>query len=306
MENDIALLDVELCVDYPNRPRALKDVRFQMRAGEVLGLVGESGSGKSTIALALLGLLQYKGAVARGYIRFGGCNLLLASEREMRQIRGRDIGLVMQSPMASLNPAVRIGKQLSEAWKAHAGGSRKDVAAAVTRALTRAGLPHDEEFRRRYPAQISVGQAQRVLIAIAVMHSPRLLIADEPTSALDVLTQAQALQMLAAMNRNLGSALLYISHDLSSVASICQRVAILRAGEIVECGPVHAVLQRPRHPYTQSLVSCAPWLTQMLPSSADTSESLPVPEVEPWAGELSSHGHLATRLKSSSPQPIVQ
>jgi ABC-type dipeptide/oligopeptide/nickel transport system ATPase component len=273
METDGPFLDVELRVDYPSKPQALRHVSFQMQRGEVLGLVGESGSGKSTIALALLKLLLWKEGKAIGNIRFCGRDLLKLPEQEMEKIRGREIGLVLQSPLASLNPALRIGAQLAEAWKAHAKGTRMELAAAVSQALARVGLPHDEEFRRRYPSQISVGQAQRVLVAIAVMHSPSLVIADEPTSALDVMTQVEILQMLAALNRDMGSAVLYISHDLQSVASICQRIAILHAGEIVECGSAESVLQRPQHPYTQRLLSYAPRLRIPLREAISVAQS---------------------------------
>ena len=191
---------------------------------------------------------------------FAAATCLAATEKQWQQVRGRQIGLVLQSPTASLNPALRIGTQLREAWRAHAGGGKQALEAAVSRALLRVGLPHDEEFRRRYPSQISVGQAQRVLIAMAVMHSPQLLIADEPTSALDAVTQVEILNMLTTLNREMGMAVLYISHDLQSVASVCMRMAILEKGKIVEQGKTESVLRSPRHPYTQRLMSCAPWL----------------------------------------------
>jgi peptide/nickel transport system ATP-binding protein len=274
MKIDEALLSLDLSVDYPNQPRTLRNLSLRIRRGEVLGLVGESGSGKSTIALAILKLLGLKEGKASGSILFRGHNLMSASEKEMERIRGRQIGLVLQSPMASLNPALRIGTQLAEAWRAHARGTAGELTAAVERALLRVGLPKDNEFRRRYSSQISVGQAQRVLIAIAVMHSPALLIADEPTSALDVVTQSEILGMFATLNRDMGSAVLYISHDLQSVASICHRIAILNAGEIVECGTMETVLTRPRHPYTQRLLTCAPWLQDWVRRSG-ASPSVP-------------------------------
>lgn len=265
MQIDEALLTAELRVDYPNKPQTLRNVSLRVKPGEVLGLVGESGSGKSTIALAILRLLGLKGGKASGRILFRGRDLMLATEKEMQRIRGREIGLVLQSPMASLNPALRIGTQLVEAWRAHAKGTAANIAEAIDCALARVGLPADPEFRRRYPSQISVGQAQRVLIAIAVMHSPALLIADEPTSALDVVTQLEILKMFAALNRDIGTAVLYISHDLQSVASICHRIAILDAGEIVECGTTECVLASPSHPYTQKLLAC---LASLQPSES--------------------------------------
>jgi len=260
MAGEQPLLSVDLRVDYPNQPRTLRRVRFAIQRGEILGLVGESGSGKSTIALAVLKLLDMKGGRASGRVEFRGRDLLTASEQEMRDLRGREIALVLQSPLDSLNPALRIGTQLGECWRAHARGARSDVAAAIARALRSVGLPPEQEFRRRYPSQISVGQAQRVLIAMAVMHSPALLIADEPTSALDVITQAEIMKLIAELNRRMGTAVLYISHDLASVAAICQRIAILRHGEIVECGDREDVLAHPVHPYTQQLLACVPWL----------------------------------------------
>ena len=257
------LLSVDLSLDYPNKPGALRGVRFDLQPGEILGLVGESGSGKSTIALSLLRLLDVKAAKASGHVRFHGRDLLLASEGEMRRLRGREMALVLQSPLASLNPALRIGTQLAEAWRAHAQGRKADLSAAISRALISVGLPPEQAFHRRFPAQISVGQAQRVLIAMAILHSPPLLIADEPTSALDVLTQAEVLRLFAQLNRSLGSALLYISHDLMSVASICHRIAILREGEIVECGSREQVLSCPLHAYTRQLLACVPWVNSV-------------------------------------------
>lgn len=259
MESDLPLLSVDLRVDYPNKPLALRVVSLQINRGEVLGLVGESGSGKSTIALAILRLLGLKGGRATGHIRFNGRDLMLASERDMRRIRGRQIGLVLQSPLSSLNPALKIGTQLAEAWKAHATGTKTDLTTAIARALGNVWLSPDENFCSRYPSQVSVGQAQRVLIAMAIMHSPALLIADEPTSALDAITQAEITKLFTELKRKIGSAVLYISHDLLSVASLCDRIAILHSGEIVECGNTETLLRRPMHPYTQKLLASAPW-----------------------------------------------
>lgn len=271
MESDAPLLSVDLRVDYPNKPQTLRAVSFQINQGEVLGLVGESGSGKSTIALAILGLLGLKGGRAIGHIWFRGRDLMVASERDMRRVRGREIGLVLQSPLSSLNPALKIGTQLAEAWRAHATGTKAELAMAIDGALASVGLPSDKEFCSRYPSQVSVGQAQRVLIAMAVMHSPALLLADEPTSALDAITQAEIMKLFTQLNRKMGSAVLYISHDLLSVASLCNRIAILHDGEIVECGSVEMVLTRPRHAYTQQLLASAPWpLRSEVPSPLPT------------------------------------
>jgi ABC-type dipeptide/oligopeptide/nickel transport system ATPase component len=287
-------------VDYPQRPQTLQAVSFDVRRGEALGLIGESGSGKSTIALAILRLLGMKNGKVTGSIAFRGRELTTLPEREMRSIRGREIGLVLQSPLSSLNPALRIGTQLAEAWKAHANGTRSELLAAVQRALVAVGLPHDEEFRSRYPSQMSVGQAQRVLIAIAVMHSPALLIADEPTSALDAVTQWEILKLFTRLNRTLGSAVLYISHDLASVASICQRVAILHDGEIVESGTTEAVLTSPAHEYTKQLLACAPW---SMGWSLPRKGASPVPFDKPVV--VANSRWRMSRNRVQIPKPVV-
>jgi ABC-type dipeptide/oligopeptide/nickel transport system ATPase component len=272
MANDTPLLSVDLRVDYPNKPQTLRAVSFQINQGEVLGLVGESGSGKSTIALAILRLLGLKGGHPTGHIWFHGRDLMMASERDMRRIRGREIGLVLQSPLSSLNPALRIGTQLAEAWRAHETGDKAELAMALNCALDSVGLPAEAEFCSRYPSQVSVGQAQRVLIAMAVMHSPALLIADEPTSSLDAVTQAEIMKLFTQLQRKTGSAVLYISHDLLSVASLCNRIAILHDGEIVECGNTETVLTRPIHRYTQQLLASVPWpLRSVVPSPSSFS-----------------------------------
>jgi ABC-type dipeptide/oligopeptide/nickel transport system ATPase component len=256
--SETPFLSISLDVSYPNKPEVVKSVFLQMRQGEVLGLIGQSGSGKSTLALAILRLLELKGGKAKGSIFFQGRDLLRLKEREMRRLRGSEIGLVLQSPLSSLNPALRIGTQLTEAWKAHASGPRDEARRRVEDALAAVSLPSDQEFLRRFPSQLSVGQAQRVLIAMAVMHRPALLIADEPTSALDVITQKEVLQLFRKLNQDLGTAILYISHDLLSVASICDRIAILNQGELVESGPTGQIFNHATHPYTRKLISALP------------------------------------------------
>jgi ABC-type glutathione transport system ATPase component len=252
------LLSLRLSVDYPNKPGVLRDVSMELHQGEILGLVGQSGSGKSTLSLAILRLLHLKGGSARGTLLFKGEDLFAKTAGAMRSLRGREMSIVLQSPLSSLNPALRIGTQLSEAWRAHADGTREECAAAIRTSLASVSLPNDRDFLQRRPSQLSVGQAQRVIIAMAVLHRPSLLIADEPTSALDTITQSEILRLFAELNRQLGMGILYISHDLLSVAALCHRIAILNDGEIVEVGPPSQIFGNPRHAYTQKLVAALP------------------------------------------------
>lgn len=252
------LLSARLSVDYRNKPGVLKNLSLEIQRGEIVGLVGESGSGKSTLALALLQLLQLKGAKIQGEVLFQGENLLQKKASQLRDIRGRQMSVVLQSPSTSLNPALRIGTQLKEAWRAHASGTGDQCHAAISAALRSVSLPDDEEFLKRRPSQLSVGQGQRVIIAMAILHRPALMIADEATSALDMITQSEILGLFSRLNRELDMAILYISHDLLSVAALCHRVAILRDGEIVECDGPDAIFDSPRHPYTQRLIAALP------------------------------------------------
>lgn len=262
------LLEARFSVDYPNKPGVLRDVELEIGEGEIVGLVGESGSGKSTIALALLQLLDHKGGSVRGEILYDGTDLLLLRGREMRRIRGREIALVLQSPLASLNPVLRIGTQLEEAWRAHSP-DRKAWKQRALELFDLVSLPCEDSFFQRLPRQLSVGQAQRVLIAMAILHKPRLLIADEATSALDAVTTSETLALFRRLNRELGMAMLFISHDLLSVASLCSRIAILRQGRIIESGPTHEMFRAPRTEDTRAL------LQAVLRNSSAAAELIP-------------------------------
>ena len=259
------LLSAQLTVRYPGKSPVLRGISLDIARGEVVGLVGQSGSGKSTLAMAILGLLGRQRATIEGSIFFKGIDLLTLRERELRNLRGRSLSLVLQSPLASLNPALELRTQLREAWRAHADqrATNEDCDSAIQFALKSVSLPsaeQDSDFLRKRAAQLSVGQAQRVLIAMAILHRPALLNADEATSALDVITQSEILELFARLNREIGMSILYISHDLPSVAGICQRIAILHEGQIVESGPTRQIFTAPVHPYTQRLMAALPQL----------------------------------------------
>lgn len=266
------LLSARVSVRYGDKPAVLRDVELNVGRGEVVGLVGQSGSGKSTLAMSILGLLDRKRVQAEGAIEFEGQDLLRLTERELRDLRGRKIALVLQSPLSSLNPALKIRTQLKETWRAHASGPATDCDRAIRQALESVSLPPTDEFLRKLPSQMSVGQAQRVLIAMAILHRPALLIADEATSALDVITQSEILALFRQLNRSFGMAILYISHDLPSVAGICDRIAILHQGQIVESGSTTQVLTRPQHEYTRRLMAAMP----KMPQRADAAKAAAV------------------------------
>lgn len=252
------LLSIELSLDYRKKPGVLRRARFDVGAGEVVGLIGRSGSGKSTIALAILGLLRRRDARVSGHVQFRGRNLLSLSERELRRIRGREIALVLQAATAALNPNLTIEAQLKEAWRAHASGDWPAARQSILNTLRQLGLDWDGPQLRRYPGEISVGQAQRVLFAMAVIHRPSLLITDEPTSALDCIAQSELLHAVRTLNRELDMSVLYISHDLASVSAICNRVCMLHDGEVVESGTPERIFSAPAHDFTKALVAAAP------------------------------------------------
>jgi ABC-type glutathione transport system ATPase component len=251
-----ALLRVHLDAGYSGKA-ILRDIRFELQRGEVLGLVGASGAGKSTLVLSLLGLLPWRGGSVTGEVTLEGENLLSLSERKLRMLRGRRIGFIPQSPMTALNGAISLQTHFNEAWKAHSREGRAALESRLRELLTELQLPFDAKFLRRRPAQISVGQAQRVLIALALLHQPALIIADEPTSALDPVTQTQIVALLKRLNRRHGTTLLYISHDLVSVLQLSDRIAVLHAGTIVESLGV-SELGQARHEATLALLKALP------------------------------------------------
>ena len=251
------LLEVKLRAGY-GKQCVIEGVEFALAAGDRLGLVGTSGAGKSTLVLALLGLLPWRGGWAEGEVLLEGVNLLGMREREARRLRGRRVALVPQSPMSALNGVVSLRKHFEEAWRAHEQGLGERFERRVRELMAEVKLPVEADFLRRLPGAVSVGQAQRAVIALALLHRPALLIADEPTSALDPVTQVEVLDLLREVNRLEGTAVLYISHDLLSVLRFCRRLAVLDGGRLVETVAVEELAGGGRHAATQALLRTLP------------------------------------------------
>ena len=258
------LLEIkDLAVYFPSlygTIKAIDGVSFTLEEGKTLGIVGESGSGKSMTALAMLGLIPRPGKVVQGEIIFEGENLAEKSDVQMRRLRGRKLAMILQDPMTSLNPAFAIGQQVAESLSIHRKLRGRSLKDSVLDILSRVKIPAAERRIYDYPHQLSGGMRQRVVGAIMLSTSPRLLIADEPTTALDVTIQAQYLDLLAELQQTFGFALIFISHDLGVVSAVCENLAIMYAGRIVEFGATEDVLARPSHPYTHSLLQCLPKL----------------------------------------------
>jgi len=238
--------------------RAVDGVSFEVKPGEVLGLVGESGCGKTVTGFSILGLVDPPGRVVGGRVLLDGKDLLRLEEKELRRIRGAQVAMVFQDPMMTLNPVLRIDTQMVEAVRAHQDVDHGRAFQQAKEALQRVGIASPEERLRSYPHQFSGGMRQRVAIAIAMLNRPRLIIADEPTTALDVTIQAQILYEAQKLCRESGTALIWITHDLSVVAGLADRICVMYAGRIVESGAVDEVLDTPLHPYTQGLIGSVP------------------------------------------------
>ena len=256
------MLDVrDLSVVFTDRGApftAVDKFSLQMDRGEIVGIVGESGSGKSMTAHAIMGLIRRAQVEVTGSAVFEGADLLALSAGEMRQYQGRDLSIIFQEPMTSLNPTMRIGAQVEESLRIHGRLSRAERKVKALDAMALAGLPDPELVYRQFPHQLSGGMRQRVMIAAALVLRPRLLIADEPTTALDVTIQAQILETLKDINRREGTAILFISHDLGVIRALCGRVVVMKQGRIVESGPVDEVFRRPTEDYTKLLIASRP------------------------------------------------
>jgi len=237
---------------------AVDGVDLTLQAGELLGIVGESGSGKSVTMLALMGLIDAPGKVTADAIEFEGRDLLTLSPRERRALIGRDVAMVFQDALTSLNPSYTVGAQIAEVLKAHLGLGGKAARQRVVELLEQVEIPDAASRANAYPHQLSGGMNQRVMIAMAIACGPKLLIADEPTTALDVTIQAQIMALLLKLQREQGMGLIMITHDLAVVAEMAQRVAVMYAGQVVETGPVPGLFDAPRHPYTNALLAAIP------------------------------------------------
>jgi oligopeptide/dipeptide ABC transporter ATP-binding protein len=256
----------------------VRDVSFTVGASEAYGLVGESGSGKSMTCRAILGLLPAS-AVASGQILLGQTSLLQLSPRQLRRLRGSTVGMVFQDPMAALNPVLRVGPAIAQVVRSHERVTRTEARIRARAAMQRVGIRDAERRARNYPHQFSGGMRQRIVIAMALAARPRLLLADEPTTALDVIVQAGILRLLDRLRREEAMSLLLVSHDLSIIAGMCERVGVMYAGELVEEGPTSAVLSHPRHPYTKALIDSHP-------EDASARRLRSIPGAPPEPGQL--------------------
>ncbi|HYD29794.1 MAG TPA: oligopeptide/dipeptide ABC transporter ATP-binding protein [Azospirillaceae bacterium] len=258
----MALLDIRnLSVEFPTRAgafRAVDSLDLSVEEGEVVGIVGESGSGKSVTSLAVMGLIPSPGRVAADRLSFGGRDLLTLSRRQRRQLTGKDVAMVFQEPMTSLNPCFTVGWQIMETLKVHESGSRTERRRRAIELLEQVGIPAPESRLGAFPHQLSGGMNQRVMIAMAIACNPRLLIADEPTTALDVTIQKQILDLLIRLQRERGMALILITHDMGVVAETAHKVVVMYAGQKVEERPAAALFAQPRHPYTGALLDALP------------------------------------------------
>ena len=264
--------------------KAVRDVSFGLYEGETLGIVGESGCGKSVTVLSILGLVQRPGRIVGGQIMFGDKDLTKITNEELRQIRGRDIAMIFQDPLSSLNPVMRVGYQIDEAMRAHDVIVKDEVEQRGVDLLTQVRVPDSAHRIKDFPHQFSGGMRQRAMIAMALSNKPKVLIADEPTTALDVTVQAQILELLRDLNQETGTSIILITHNLGAVAGLCKRVIVMYAGEIVEEGSVDQIFESPQHPYTWSLLRSLPRVDASRHERLRSIEGLPPDLIAPPPG----------------------
>ncbi|MEA2683913.1 MAG: oligopeptide transport system ATP-binding protein [Chloroflexota bacterium] len=263
--------------------KAVRDVSFDLMPGETLGIVGESGCGKSVTALSILGLVQPPGKIVGGEVLLRGQDLLKLSPSEMRDVRGKDVAMIFQDPLSSLNPVLKVGFQIEEAMLAHRE-ARTGIHQRAVDLLKQVRIPAAENRVKDYPHQFSGGMRQRAMIAMGLSNEPSVLIADEPTTALDVTVQAQILELLRDLNQELGTSIMLITHNLGVVAGLCKRVIVMYAGEIVEEGPVEQIFEHPQHPYTWSLLRAVPRIDSNRHARLQSIEGLPPDLIQPPPG----------------------
>lgn len=264
--------------------KALNDVSIHLKEGEVLGIVGESGSGKSVTAYSLMGLTAHPGKLLGGELNFNGHQIETMSEKEIRKIRGNEISIIFQDPMTSLNPVYTIGNQITEVVRLHTDKTKQQAKERARELLELVGINEPEKRLKQYPHELSGGMRQRVMIAIALACEPKLLIADEPTTALDVTIQAQILELMMELKDKLGMAIIMITHDLGVVASMCERIAVMYAGRIVEYGTTDDIFYHPKHQYTKGLIRSIPRLDTKEHERLIPIEGTPVDMLNPPAG----------------------
>lgn len=261
MKKVLEVKDLEISfATFAGEVQAIRDVSFDLYEGETLAIVGESGSGKSVTTRSIMGLLASNALVKNGEILFGGEDILKNSERRMQKIRGKEISMIFQDPMTSLDPTMKIGKQIAESLLKHTKVSKKDALQKALELLELVGIPNAKKRLKNYPHQFSGGQRQRIVIAVALICYPEILIADEPTTALDVTIQAQILELLKDIQQKVNSSIIFITHDLGVVANVADRVAVMYAGKIVEIGTATEIFYNPQHPYTWGLLGSMPTL----------------------------------------------
>ncbi|MCM3588191.1 ABC transporter ATP-binding protein [Mesobacillus maritimus] len=259
MSKLLEVKDLKVSFDtYNGEVQAVRGVSFDLDKGETLAIVGESGSGKSVTSMALMKLLAGQGFIKEGQVLLEGVDLVKKSEKEMQKIRGKDISMVFQDPMTSLNPTMKIGNQIMEGLIKHQNMNRENAKKRAIELLNQVGIPQPEVRMNQYPHQFSGGMRQRVVIAIALACNPKVLIADEPTTALDVTIQAQILELMKEIQKEVDSAIIFITHDLGVVANVADKVAVMYAGKIIEMGTVDDIFYNPKHPYTWGLLGSMP------------------------------------------------
>jgi peptide/nickel transport system ATP-binding protein len=284
--------------------RSVNDVSFTLHHGEMLGMVGESGSGKSVTGLSILRLIDPPGRIVEGSIRLKGTELTALSDGEFRRLRGRVVSMIFQDPMTTLNPVLTIGRQFHDVMRAHGPIGRAEAMDRAEEALRQVGIPSPRERLRSYPHQLSGGMRQRVCIAIALISNPDVVIADEPTTALDVTIQAQILSMVQRLARERSMAMIWVTHDLSVVAGLCDRVAVMYAGRIVEMGRTEDVLNHPHHPYTLGLINSIPADARPGDRLRQIGGSPPSPLKLPSGCAFAPRCERATEVCNTIPEPV--